>query len=140
MNASALSKCIAKLNSDLGNDYRAKVYGDPSTEQEYLTQVEYMLDTGPGNDTLMLPNQPYTWAQIVSKQAESELEYQLDIIRNLRAPLLNESDWSVLSDNQLTDAKKAEWLTYRQALRDITNGITTAEQAINVAWPTKPAK
>jgi len=28
--------------------------------------------------------------------------------------------------------------TYRQDLRDITNGVTTVEQANNVTWPTKP--
>jgi len=140
MKGTAIYNCMVKLNEELGNDYRAIIHGSPSNEQEYLTQVEYFLDTGENNDSQMLPNQPYTWAQIVSKQAEAELKDELDVIRNLREPLLAESDWSVLSDNQLTDAKKAEWLTYRQALRDITNGITTAEQAINIAWPTKPVK
>jgi hypothetical protein len=28
--------------------------------------------------------------------------------------------------------------TYRQALRDITNGLTTVEDVNNVVWPTKP--
>jgi hypothetical protein len=29
--------------------------------------------------------------------------------------------------------------TYRQALRDITNGVTTVEQVDAITWPTKPA-
>jgi len=28
--------------------------------------------------------------------------------------------------------------TYRQSLRDITNGLTTVEQANSITWPTKP--
>jgi len=28
--------------------------------------------------------------------------------------------------------------TYRQALRDITNGLDTVEKVNNVTWPTKP--
>jgi hypothetical protein len=32
----------------------------------------------------------------------------------------------------------AEMTTYRQALRDITNGLDTVEKVNNVTWPTKP--
>jgi len=39
-----------------------------------------------------------------------------------------------LSDNTLS----AEMTTYRQALRDITNGLTTVEQVNAVVFPTKP--
>ena len=28
--------------------------------------------------------------------------------------------------------------TYRQSLRDITNGLTTVEEVEAVTWPTKP--
>ena len=41
-------------------------------------------------------------------------------LREKRNRLLNGSDWTQLPDCSLTDAKKAEWATYRQALRDIT--------------------
>lgn len=43
----------------------------------------------------------------------------VDEIRENRDKLLKQSDWSVLPDAPLTTAKKAEWLAYRQALRDI---------------------
>jgi len=58
-------------------------------------------------------------------------------MRNLREKrnyLLSETDFYGNSDVTLS----AEMSTYRQALRDITNGITTVEQANNVTWPTKP--
>jgi hypothetical protein len=48
--------------------------------------------------------------------------------------LIAETDYLALSDNTLSEAMS----TYRQALRDITNGITTVEQANSVTWPTKP--
>lgn len=54
-----------------------------------------------------------------------------------RDSLLGFSDWTQLSDAQLTDAKKTEWSTYRQALRD----ITTHENWPNMNdsdWPNKP--
>ena len=41
--------------------------------------------------------------------------------RLLRERLLNGSDWTQLPDVQLSAEKKQEILTYRQALRDITN-------------------
>ena len=36
--------------------------------------------------------------------------------RNLR---LSACDWTQMPDSALSDSKKAEWATYRQALRDI---------------------
>ena len=56
---------------------------------------------------------------------------------NLRAKrnnLLTETDYLALSDQTMS----AEMTTYRQALRDITNGLTTVEQVNAVVFPTKP--
>lgn len=55
-------------------------------------------------------------------------------LRITRDDLLSASDWTQSPDSPLTDAKKAEWRTYRQALRDITN---TSDPA-NVTWPSQP--
>jgi hypothetical protein len=55
-------------------------------------------------------------------------------VRTKRDRLIAQTDYLALSDNTLTDAMT----TYRQALRDITNGITTVEQANAITWPTKP--
>ena len=41
-------------------------------------------------------------------------------LRDYRNNLLRQSDWTVMPDSPLSDSKKAEWKTYRQALRDIT--------------------
>ena len=41
-------------------------------------------------------------------------------LRDYSNGLLFQSDWTVMPDSPLSDSKKAEWKTYRQALRDIT--------------------
>jgi len=62
-------------------------------------------------------------------------QQEADKIRTERNALLVKYDWTINSPD-LTDDKKAEWKTYRQALRALP------EQAgfpWGVTWPTKPA-
>jgi len=61
-----------------------------------------------------------------------------DRIRQRRNILLIDCDWTVGADSPLSDSKKAEWSTYRQALRDITDNITVSTY-IELVWPTKPS-
>jgi hypothetical protein len=62
----------------------------------------------------------------------------LNLLREKRNQLLKDTDYLALSDNTITEEIKV----YRQALRDITEGLTTAEQAnnilINKLFPAKP--
>jgi hypothetical protein len=51
-----------------------------------------------------------------------------------RNNLLLESDWTMLSDNSLTEEQKTEATTYRQALRD----LPAQEGFPDVEFPTKP--
>lgn len=46
---------------------------------------------------------------------------------------LADSDSMMVSDRGLTEAKKAEWVTYRQALRDMD-----FSDPDNITWPNKP--
>ena len=55
-------------------------------------------------------------------------------LRDKRNRLLQETDWMGYSDVQMT----SEWTTYRQSLRDITNGLTTVADIESVTWPNKP--
>lgn len=57
-------------------------------------------------------------------------------LRTERDGKLTESDWTQLSDAKLTDSKKAEWVTYRQALRDLP---ATESDPSNPTWPTQPS-
>jgi len=58
----------------------------------------------------------------------------MEELRFKRNKLLAETDYLALSDQTMS----AEMTTYRQALRDITNGLTTVEQVNAVVWPEKP--
>ncbi len=60
-----------------------------------------------------------------------------EYIRDLRTKLLKASDWTQGADSPLSDSKKAEWQTYRQALRDWPS-TNTATDVNSVVWPTKP--
>ena len=77
---------------------------------------------------------PIPKEQILAIIPQVELDMALDNLRAKRNKLLAETDYLALSDNTLS----ANMSTYRQALRDITNGLTTIEQVNNVTWPTKP--
>lgn len=48
-------------------------------------------------------------------------EEELNSIRRVRDRLLSDSDWVVLPYSPITGSKLDEWITYRQALRDITS-------------------
>ena len=71
---------------------------------------------------------------IVLDNLPSPLHLELMMIRSDRNSRLQETDFYALSDVTMSDAMK----TYRQELRDITEGIVTVEQARKVVWPTKP--
>ena len=55
-------------------------------------------------------------------------------VRNKRNRLLAETDYLALSDNTLT----SDMTTYRQNLRDITDGVDTVDKCNAISWPTKP--
>ena len=58
---------------------------------------------------------------------------ELRVERNSK---LAETDYLALSDQTLS----ADMNTYRQNLRDITNGLTTVEDVEAVVFPTKPTE
>ena len=55
-------------------------------------------------------------------------------LRQKRDGLLKETDYYALSDVTMSEDMK----TYRQQLRDITNGVNTEAKAKNKTFPTKP--
>jgi Phage tail assembly chaperone protein len=59
-------------------------------------------------------------------------------IRSKRKRLLDNSDWTQAADSPLSDAKKAEWAAYRQALRDLPDEQGSASTGAEVIWPTPP--
>jgi len=73
---------------------------------------------------------------IDSKETEWESgqsERELNALRVVRNAKLTETDWTQSRDVTLTN--DADWQTYRQALRDITDTYSDLD---SVVWPTKP--
>ena len=59
-------------------------------------------------------------------------------IRRSRNSKLKLSDWTQLSDTNLTAEQKAEAVDYRRELRDVTNGLNNPVDTSAVDWPTPP--
>jgi hypothetical protein len=62
-------------------------------------------------------------------------EQHLASIRAVRDKLLRASDHTQLHDLPISDELRAEWATYRQALRDLPALINNVDP---VEWPTPP--
>jgi len=86
--------------------------------------------------------QDMTSAEIAQRKAEETawnngaFDRAMADLRSKRDKLLASCDWVMISDSPITD--KTAWGTYRQALRDITNGLTTVEDVNAVTFPAKP--
>jgi hypothetical protein len=77
---------------------------------------------------------PIPKEQILAIIPQVELDIAMETLRAKRNKLLADTDYLALADNTMTEEIK----TYRQKLRDITEGLTTKEQVEAVVFPTKP--
>jgi len=77
---------------------------------------------------------PIPVADIQAQLPIVEFDMAMEDLRAKRNKLLAETDHYALSDQTLSDDMR----TYRQALRDITNGLTTVANVEAVVFPTKP--
>jgi len=79
-------------------------------------------------------------AEIAQRQADEiawnngAFDRSLASLRAKRNSLLASTDYLALSDNTLS----SEMSSYRQALRDITEGLSTVEQVNSIVFPVKP--
>jgi len=79
---------------------------------------------------------PIPVADIQAQFPAVEFDRAMEDLRTKRNKLLKDTDYLALSDNTMS----AEMTTYRQALRDLTNGLTTVDDVNNVVYPTKPSE
>jgi hypothetical protein len=83
---------------------------------------------------------PLSAEEIAQRQAEEiawnngAFDRSLASLRAKRNSLLASTDYLALSDNTLSAAMSS----YRQSLRDLTEGLSTVEQVNSVVFPTKP--
>ena len=81
-----------------------------------------------------------TAEEIATKEAhiqawnDGAFDRTMENLRFKRNNFLNHTDFYAVSDRTMS----AEMTTYRQELRDITNGLTTVAEVEAVVWPTKP--
>ena len=79
---------------------------------------------------------------ILSTPSDAEIETQtydlyLEGFREERNKRLADTDWTQVSDSPLSDSKKTEWQTYRQALRDMPS--QEGFDPLNPTYPTEPS-
>jgi hypothetical protein len=126
-------KYFAHYNNESGDYlgfYPTDVYSDYNsipTPNIELTQDEWR--EARGNIRFRVINGAHTE---VPYTTDEETEKQLQSIKIHRNSLLKQSDWVVLPHSPITGSKLDEWITYRQALRDISNQIPP------YTLPTKP--
>jgi hypothetical protein len=83
---------------------------------------------------------PLTAEEIAQRQADElawsagAFDRAMNALRSKRNSLLSATDYLALSDNTMTEEAR----TYRQALRDITEGLTTVAQVNAVVFPNRP--
>ena len=77
---------------------------------------------------------PIPVADIQAQFPIVEFDMAMEDLRAKRNKLLAETDHYALSDQTLSDDMR----TYRQSLRDITNGLTTVADVEAVVFPIKP--
>lgn len=92
--------------------------------------AKYYRDTPEGRIPFTPEQEAQRDAEIAAWESKSSFR-KSSKIRSKRNKLLQESDWTVLSDVTFSD----EWKSYRQELRDITLQPTFPDE---VTWPTKP--
>tara|TARA_R100000306_G_scaffold27253_1_gene30781 strand:- start:220 stop:573 length:354 start_codon:yes stop_codon:yes gene_type:complete len=80
------------------------------------------------------PTESEILAEIVRLQEAEPIR----LLRIDRDKLLASSDWTGLSDVDMTSEKLAEWKLYRQKLRDLPSGLDTVGKVKAVTWPEKP--
>ena len=77
---------------------------------------------------------PISKADIQVQFTAVEFDMAMEDLRDKRNNLLKDTDHYALSDQTLSDDMR----TYRQSLRDLTDGLTTKAQVNAITWPTKP--
>lgn len=82
------------------------------------------------------PGEYYYWKD---EEWVFDSEHFWKLVREDRNVRLWKTDWTQISDNDLTDAKKAEWREYRSVLRIIPAQQSNAKTLKEIVWPTEPS-
>jgi len=129
-NTGQIARIINCIDSDVALQYDSSneffIQGMYADNKYYIENNQAILIPLPPNEYCVFN---YNTKQWVDPRTN---ETQWIIIKSQRNTLLAESDWTQLPDVSITN--KDQWITYRQALRD----ITTQTDPFNIVWPSKP--
>jgi len=110
--------------------------------------LQFYPDTEWGCDENTYEGLHWSAKNTIEKPSKSDIEEKLTILQNAepmrqlriqRNQLLQETDWRMVSD--YPGSNQAEWVTYRQDLRDITTqtpSLDSTGQLTGITWPTPP--
>ena len=91
------------------------------------------------NQKIQLSSQEENELQQVKNEFNNDsFNRAIKTLRNERDLLLNQTDWIVIKAKETGTTIPTAWKTYRQALRDITENLTTVEEVNAVVFPEKP--
>ena len=75
---------------------------------------------------------------IVAEVIENYATLAMETLRQRRNALLQECDWTQLSDCPLTPEQRVAWAAYRQALRDLPAATERLTRSTTRMWPPSP--
>lgn len=125
---------VVKANKPTG-DWASEVVAEISDElvdkklQKSIVQDEF------GMDVVVIEEDSAAQAAAEAAKAQVEEDLKWATLRAERNRLLAETDYTQLADSPHDAPKKAEYATYRQALRDLPSNTVDPE---NPSYPSKP--
>ena len=139
--AMGISKTVDGIDTEDGDkpqpklyDYRSgKVIGKPKTVGDAAKMAGLKLENVELDEKINIPD--------ASDEAEKLTAETSQHCENLINEAQSRAE-EIVSQNEIvvTDEKKADWVTYRQALRDITKNVADDTSTLeNFAWPSEPS-
>ena len=116
------------------------IYNLETGEIEYSTTTTAEIDEvglSDGQGIIEGSFQPNEY-KVIDGEAVIRNDNVLEILRLKRDALLKESDWTLMPDSPLSNAKKTEWATYRQSLRDLPSNNNDITSIDDVVFPSEP--
>jgi hypothetical protein len=124
---SATNRAITALSPD----FRYTLSAAKNADGLIINEVDWDSLIPSPNNTAPIP----TKEAIIAKRQEIAAGAPMRRLRAVRDQKLAETDWVVTKALERGETVPADWVTYRQILRDITSNYSSLE---DVVWPTKP--
>lgn len=97
--------------------------------------ADAQIDSCGGRLVAITPPQPRHITRVVAAAVAGEYDAAPDLLRAIRATLMDSTDWTQAADSPLSESQRAAWATYRQALRDLPQQYSGDGP---IPWPVAP--